>query len=143
MMLTICPVNEIKLLAFYSFFAIALLTGPATGLAVSWSRGWVKKLKGVAVGSAVGVLAVVALANMVDTGGLVPAPGEPNRYTFTCGLDLSGNVTLGWTMLYAVQVAAIILTTKFATTSLLSFSAMAMQFAMRLKRNLRQRVGPE
>ena len=143
MMFTICPVNEIKLLAVYSFFAVALLTGPATGLAVSWSRGWVQKLRGAATGSAVGVLAVVALAHMVDTGGVVPVSGEPNRYTFTCGLDLSGNVTLGWTMLYAVQVAAIILTTKFATTFSLSFSAMAMQFAMRLKRNLHRRVGPE
>lgn len=142
-MFTICPAHEIKLLAFYSFFAIAFLTGPATGLAVSWSRGWVQKLRGVATGSAVGVLAVVALANMVDTGGAVPVPGEPNTYTFTCGLDLSGNVTLGWMMLYAVQVAAIILTTRFATTSSLSFSAMAMQFAMRLKRNLRRRDGPE
>ena len=143
MMFTICPVDEIKLLAFFSFFAVAFLTGPATGLAVSWSRGWVQKLRGAAIGSAVGVLAVVALAHMVDTGGVVPVSGEPNRYTFTCGLDLSGNVTLGWTMLYAVQVAAIILTTKFATTFSLSFSAMAMQFAMRLKRNLHRRVGPE
>ena len=138
-MLTLCTVNEIKQLAFLSFFAIAFLAGPATGLAVSWSRGWVQKLRGVATGSAVGVLAVVALTNMVDTGGVVPVPDEPNRYTFTCGLDLSGNVTLGWTMLYAVKVAAIILTTKFATTSSLSFSAMAMRFAMRFKRNLRQR----
>ena len=88
-------------------------------------------------------MAVVALANMVDTGGVVPVAGEPNRYTFTCGPDLSGNVTLGWTMLYAVKVAAIILTTKFATTSLLSFSSMAMQFAMRFTRNLRQRDSPE
>ena len=86
---------------------------------------------------------MVSLAHVVDTGGVVPVPGEPNRYTFTCGPDLSGNVTLGWTMLYAVKVAAIVLTTKFATTSSLSFSAMAMQFAMRLKRNLRQRDSPE
>ncbi len=144
MMFTLCAVNEIKLLAFYSFFAIAFLTGPATGLVVSWSLGWVQKLRGVAVGSAVGAVAVVALASMFDTGGVVPVPGEPNRYTFTCGPpDLSGNVTLGWTMLYAVQVAAIILTTKFAATSLLSFSAMAVQFAMRLKRNPRPRFGPE
>ena len=142
-MFTICPVNGIKQLAFLSLFAIALLTGPATGLAVFWSRGWVQKLKGVAVGSAVGALAVVALANMFDTGGLVPVPGEPNRYTFTCGPDLSGNVTLDWTMLYAVKVAAIILTTKFAATSLLSFSSMAMQFGMRFRRNPRQRDGPE
>ena len=138
MMPTLCAVNEIKQLAFLSFFAIALLTGPATGLVVSWSRDWVQKLKGVAVGSAVGALAVVALTHMVDTGGMVPVPGEPNRYTFTCGPDLSGNVTLGWTMLHTVKVAAIILTTKFATTSLLSFSSMAMHSAMRLKRSLRQ-----
>ena len=143
MMLTLCTVNEIKLLAFYSFFAIAFLTGPAAGFVVSRSYGWVQKLRGVAVGSAVGVLAVVALTHMVDTGGMVPVAGEPNRYTFTCGLDLSGNVTLGWIMLYAVKVAAIMLTTKFATTSLLSFSSMVMQFVMRLKRNLRQGDSPE
>ena len=146
MIFTLCAVNEIKQLAFLSFFAIAFLTGPATGLAVCWSRGWVQKLKGVAVGSAVGALAVVVLAYMVDAGGadLVPVSGEPNRYTFPCGPpDLSGKVTLGWTMLYAVKVAAIILTTKFATTSSLSFSSMAMQFAMRFTRNLRQRDSPE
>ena len=143
MMFTLCAVNEIKLLAFYSLFAIAVLTGPATGLAVCWARGRVQKLRGVAVGSAVGTVAVVVLANMFDTGGVVPVPGEPNTYTFTCGLDLSGNVTVVWAMLYAVQVAAIILTTKFATTSSLSFSAMAMRFAMRLKRNPRQRFGPD
>ena len=143
MMLTLRAVDEIKQLAFLSSFAIAFLAGPGTALVLTWSRGWVQKLRSVAVGSAVGVLAVMALANMVDTGGAVPVPGEPNRYTFTCGLDLSGNVTLGWMMLYAVQVAAIILTTKFATTSSLSFSAMAVRFAMRLKRSLRRRGGPE
>ena len=138
MMPTLCAVNEIKQLAFLSLFAIAILTGPATVLAVCWSRGWVQKLKGMAVGSSVGAVAVVALTHMVDTGGVVPVPGEPNRYTFTCGTDLSGNVTLGWTMLYTVKVAAIILTTKFATTTLLSFGSMAMRSAMRFKRNLRQ-----
>ena len=141
MMPTLCAVNEIKQLAFLSFFAIALLTGPATGLAVSWSRGWVQKLKGMAVGCAVGTLAAVTLAHMVDTGGVAPVPGEPNRYTFTCGTDLSGNVTLGWIMLYTVKVAAIILTTTFATSSLLSLSSMALQTAKRLKRNLRMRSG--
>ena len=146
MMFTLCAVNEIKQLAFFSFFAIALLTGPATGLAVCWSRGWVQKLKGVAVGSAVGALAVVALAFMVDATGrdLAPVSGELLRHTFPCEPpDLSGNVTLGWAMLYAVKVAAIILTTKFATTSLLSLSSVAMQLGMRFKRNLRQRPGPD
>ena len=57
--------------------------------------------------------------------------------------DLSGKVTLGWTMLYAVKVAAIIPTTKFATTSLLSLSSVAIQLGMRFKRNLRQRPGPD
>ena len=145
-MFTLCAVNEIKQLAFFSFFAIALLTGPATGLAVCWSLGWVQKLKGVAVGSAVGALAVVALAFMVDATGrdLTPVSGELIRHTFPCGPpDLSGNVTLGWTMLYAVKVAAIILTTKFATTSLLSLSSVAMQLGMRFRRNLRQRPGPD
>ena len=71
-------------------------------------------------------------------------PGEPNRYTIPCGPpDLSGSVTLGWAMLYAVKVAAIILTTKFATTTLLSFSSMAVRFVMRSTRNLRHGDSPE
>ena len=73
---------------------------------------------------------------MVDATGrdLVPVPGEPNRYTSPCGPpDLSGNVTLGWTMLYTVQVAAIILTTKFAATSLWTIGSTA----VRLRRELR------
>ena len=147
-MFTLCAVNEIKQLAFFSFFAIAFLTGPATGLAVCWSLGWVQKLKGVAVGSAVGALAVVALAFMVDATGrgsdLTPVSGELIRYTSPCGPpDLSGNVTLGWAMLYAVKVAAIILTTKFATTSLLSIGSIVMRSAMRLGRELRQGDSPE
>ena len=59
--------------------------------------------------------------HLVDATGrdLAPVSGELNRYTFTCGPpDLSGNVTLGWTMLYAVKVAAIILTTAGGLNSL-------------------------
>ena len=150
MMPTLCAVNEIKQLAFFSLFAIAFLTGPATGLAVSWSRGWVQKLKGVAVGCTVGALVVVvvvvvmALTHMVDTGGVVPVPGEPNRFTFPCGPpDLSGDVTLGWTMLYSVKVAAIILTTIIATTFMWTIGPTVMRPAMRLERYLRRRSGSE
>ena len=140
MMFSLCAVNEIKLLAFYSFFVIAFLAGSATGLALTWSQGRVQKLSGLVIGLAVGALAVVTLAHMVDTGGPVPVPGEPNRFTFDCGgPDLSGKVTLGWTMLYAVKVAAIILTTRFATGSLLSVASMAVRSAIRLERHLRQR----
>ena len=141
MTFSLCPVNEIKLLAFLSLFAVAFLTGPATGLILGRRHNWIGKLMGLAIGSAVGALAVVALAYMVDATGRDPAPvsGELIRYTFPCGPpDLYGNVTLGWTMLYAVKVAAIILTTKFATTYLLSFSSMVVQFGVRIKRNPRQ-----
>ena len=83
--------------------------------------------------------------HLVDATGrdLAPVSGELNRYTFTCGPDLSGNVTLGWTMLCAVKVAAIILTTRFATTSLLSIGSIVMRSAMRLGRELRQGDSPE
>ncbi len=138
MILTLCAVNEIKLLAFLSFFAIAFLTGPATGLALGWPHGWLGRLKGLAIGSAVGVLGVVVLTNILDTGGSVPVPGEPGKFTFTCGQDLSGNVTLGWTMLYAVEVAAIILSAKFATTSIWSLGSIVIRTAIRFQRNLRQ-----
>ena len=144
MTFSLCAVNEIKLLAFLSFFAVAFLTGPATGLILSWRHHWLGKLTGLAMGCTVGTLAVVALAHMVDVTGrdLVPVPGEPNRYTFPCGPpDLSGSVTLGWTILYAMKVAAVILTTKFATTFLWSIGPTVMRPAMRLKRNLRQRSG--
>ena len=139
MILSLCPVNEIKLLAYFSFFAIALLTGPATGLVMGWSHGWLGRLTGLAIGSAVGVLAVVVLTNILDTSGTVPVPGEPNRVTFTCGPDLSGNVTFGWTMLYAVEVAAIILSAKFATTSIWSLGSIVIRSAMRFQQKLRQR----
>ena len=142
MTLSFCPVNEVKLLAFLFLFAAAFLTGPATGLILSWRRNWIGKLTGLAIGFAVGALAVVALAHMVDATGrdLVPVPGEPNRYTFPCGPpDLSGNVTLGWTMLYAVKMAAIILTTKFATTALWSIVPTVKWLARRLERHLGRR----
>ena len=139
MMSSLCPVNEIKLLAFLSVFAIASLTGLVTGLTLNWQHNWVSKLTGLAIGSGVGVLAMMVLNNMVDTMSAVPVPGEANRYTFTCGPDLFGNVTLGWTMLYAVKVTAITLTTKFATTSLFSLGSMAMRSATWFERVLRQR----
>ena len=139
MIFSSCPVNEIKLLASLSFFAVAFITGPATGVTLGWAHGWVVRLTGLAIGSAVGVLEVVVLTNMLDTGGAVPVPGEPNRFTFTSGCDLSRNVTVVWTMLYVVQVAAIILTTKFATTSLWSLGLIVMGYAVRFRRNLRER----
>ena len=139
MLFTLCQVNEIKLLASLSFFAVAFLTGPATGVTLGWAHGWVVRLTGLTIGSAVGVLAVVVLTNMLDTGGAVPVPGEPNRFTFTCGWDMSGNVTVVWTLLYVVQVAAIVLTTRFATTSLWSLGLIVMGSAIRFRRNLRER----
>ena len=136
MTFSLCTVDEVKLLAFFSLFAVAFLTGPATGLILGRRRNWIGKLTGLAIGSVVGALAVVALAHMVDAAdrNLVPVPGEPNRYTIPCGPpDLSGSVTLGWAMLYAVKVAAIILTTKFAATSLWTIGSTA----VRLRRELR------
>ena len=144
MTFSLCPIDEIKLLAFLSFFAVAFLTGPATGLTLSRRRNWIGKLTGLAIGCAVGALAVVALAHMVDAAGRDPVsvPGEPNRFTFPCGPpDLSGNITLGWSVLYAMKVAAIILTTKFATTSLWSIGPTVMRSAGRLERHLRRRSG--
>ena len=139
MIFSLCPVNEIKLLAYFSFFAVAFLTGPATGLALGWARGWVVRLTGLAIGSAAGVLAVVVLTIMLDTGGAVPVPDEPPRFTLTCGWDMSGTVTMVWTMLYVVQVAAIILSTKFATASLWSLGLIVMGSAIRFRRKLRER----
>ena len=144
MTFSLCPVNEVKLLAFFSLFAVAFLTGPVTGLPLGWRHNWIGKLTGLALGFAVGALAVVALAHMVDAAGrdLVPVPGEPNRFTFPCGPpDLFGNVTLGWTILYAVKVAATILTTKFATTALWSIGPTIKRSAMRLERHLHLRSG--
>ena len=146
MTLSLCPVNEVKLLAFLSLFAVAFLTGPVTGLILSRQHNWIGKLTGLAIGFAVGALAVVALAHMVDATGrdLVPVPGEPDRFAFPCGPpDLSGNVTLGWTMLYAVKVTAVILTTKFATTSLWSMGPTVMRSARRLERHQCRRSGPK
>jgi len=56
MTLSLCPVNEVKLLAFFSFFVVAFLTGPATGLILSRRHNWIGKLTGLAIGAAVGAV---------------------------------------------------------------------------------------
>ncbi len=49
MTFTLCPTNEIKLLACLSCLAITLLTGPVIGLILGWRRGWVRTLAGLAL----------------------------------------------------------------------------------------------
>ena len=49
MIFTLCPINEIKLLAYLSCLVITLLTGPVIGLILGWRRGWVRRLAGLAL----------------------------------------------------------------------------------------------
>ena len=80
-MLSIAPINEIKLVAVVVLLAAALLTGPVTGLALGWRHGRLGKLAGLALGLSVGVLGImVVVAEMVLTGpeefaySVAPAP---------------------------------------------------------------------
>ena len=80
-MLSIAPINEIKLVAVVVLLAAALLTGPVTGLALGWRHGRLGKLAGLALGLSVGVLGLmVVVAEMVLTGpeefaySVAPAP---------------------------------------------------------------------
>ena len=90
MMLSLCAVNEIKLLAFYSFFVIAFLAGPATGLALTWSHNRVQQLRGLVVGFAAGALAVVVLVHMVDTGARFRCPVNPIDILLPAGRTFPG-----------------------------------------------------
>ena len=49
MIFTLCPINEIKLLAYLSCLVITLLTRPVIGLILGWRRGWVRRLAGLAL----------------------------------------------------------------------------------------------
>ena len=132
MLLTLDVVNEVKLVALFSYLVIALLTGLVTGLALGWRRGGLSRLGGITLGSGVGVTAVVILALMFDSGGVVPVVCDPDLFTFSNGPDIYGDITVGWTVLYAVRVGAIILSTKFVTTSLWSLAGVvAARFVMR------------
>ena len=132
MMLSLDVVNEVKHVALFSYLVIALLTGSVTGLTLGWRHGGLGRLAGITLGSGVGVTAVVILAIMFDSGSPVPMACDPDWYTFSSGPDISGDITVGWTLLYAVRVGAIILSTKFATTSLWALArVVAARFVMR------------
>ena len=109
-------------------------------MTLGWAHGWIVRLTGLAIGSAVGVLAAVVLTNMLDTGG----SGSSARRTWQVYVYLRVATcpeTSPWfgRLLYVVQVAAIVLTTKFATTSLWSLGLIVMGSAIRFRRNPRER----
>ena len=132
MMLSLDVVNEVKHVALFSYLVIALLTGSVTGLTLGWRHGGLGRLAGITLGSGVGVTAVVILAIMFDSGSAVPVACDQIRNTFSNGPDISGDITVGWTLLYAVRVGAIILCAKFATTSLWALArVVAARFVMR------------
>ena len=145
-MLSIEPINEVKLVALIVLLAAAFFTGPVTGLVVGWRRGGLGRVGGSALGLAVGVVAVVIIAVMVeepnrtemiltgpaDAGTLAPGdPGVEVRYTFPVDGPLHGKVTLVWALLYPARVLAAVLCAWFVTTGLWSLGQMASRFVIR------------
>ncbi len=65
-MLSLAPVNEVRLVALGVLLAAALITGPVSGLVSGWSHGRLSRLAGSALGLAVSVEAVVVVALMVE-----------------------------------------------------------------------------
>ena len=145
-MLSQAPVNEIKLVALFLLLAAALLTGPVTGLVLSWRHGRLGRLVGSTLGLGVGVLSVVVVAVMIfeptnpemvligPAGAGAFAPGDPGvQVTYTIPGDgpLHGRVTLVWMLLYPVRVGAAILCTWFATSLLWSLVRMGARFVVR------------
>ena len=144
--LSIAPVNEIKLVALVVLLAAALITGPVTGLALGWRLGRLGKLTGSALGLAVGIVTVIVVAVMVEepnrtemilrgpgeAGTLAPGdPGVEVRYTFPVDGPVHGKVTLVWAMLYPVRVLAVVVCPWFVTARLWSLGRMAFPFVMR------------
>ena len=127
-MLSIAPINEIKLVAVVVLLAAPLLTGPVTGLALGWRHGRLGKLAGLALGLSVGVLGLmVVVAEMVLTGpeefaySVAPAPeasGGEIRYMIPAEGPLHGTVTLTSALLYPVRVGAAMVCAWFVTTRL-------------------------
>ena len=148
-MLSLAPVNEIKLVALFVLLAAALLTGPVTGLVLGWRHGLIGKLAGLALGLGVGVLSVVVIVVMIDepsktemiwigpaefadAGDLAQGdPGVEVRYTIPVDGPVHGKVTLVWMLLYPVRVGAAILCTWFTTTLLWSLARMGARFVVR------------
>ena len=142
-MLSLEPINEVKLVALLFLLAAALLTGLVTGAVLGWRHGGLGKLAGLALGLGVGVLAVVVVVAMleepdqpamvlmgpVDTGTLTPGdPGVEVRYSIPANGPLNGEVTLIGALLYPIRVGAVIVCTRFATVSLWSLIRMGARF---------------
>ena len=148
-MLSLAPVNEIKLVALFVLLAAALLTGPVTGLVLGWRHGRIGRLAGLALGLGVGVLSVVVIAVMIDEpsktemiwigpaefaypGAPVPeAPGGEVRYMIPAEGPLHGRVTLTAALLYPIRVGAAMVCAWFVTTRLWSLGRMGARFVVR------------
>ena len=140
-MLSIAPINEIKLVAVVVLLAAPLLTGPVTGLALGWRHGRLGKLAGLALGLSVGVLGLmVVVAEMVLTGPAefaypgAPAPeasGGEVRYMIPAEGPLHGRVTLTSALLYPVRVGAAMVCAWFVTTRLWTLGRMVARFVVR------------
>ena len=144
-MLSIAPINEIKLMALLVLLAAPLLTG----LALGRSRGVPGRMAGLALGLTVGVVAVVVIVAMLGetnrtemiltgpAGAGTLAPGDPGvevRYTFPVDGSLHGKVTPVWTLLYPARVLAAVLCAWFVTTRLWALGRMASRFVARPQR---------
>lgn len=148
-MLSITPINEVRLVALFVLLAAALVTGSVAGLVSGWRHGSLGRLAGLALGLAVGVAAVVVVALMVeepsrpqlaliepaDAGS--PMTEEPDAmvwYTSPANGPLTGEVTLVWALLYPIQVGAVVLCTWFAATRLWSVARLAARLFPRSER---------
>ena len=145
-MLSLAPVNEIKLVALVVLLAAALLTGPVTGLVLGWRHGRLGRLAGSALGLAVGVAAVIVIAVMVEEpsrtemvlrgpgDAVTLSPGDPGvevRYSFPIDGPLHGRVTLVWVLLSPIRVGAAMVCAWFVTTRLWSLGQVVSRFVVR------------
>ena len=136
LILSIYPINEVKLVAFLVLVAVALAVGLATGLTLGWRRGWLGKTTGGVLGFVVGVVAVVimvavvaeypvrteyVLVGPIDTIPLLPEQYDPRLRATHFGKaapDIYERITTTWLMLYPIRVGVIAVCTWFATSRL-------------------------
>ena len=99
-MMSVAPVNEIKLVMLAVLLAAPVVAGGTAGLA---------RLGGLAVGLLVGLASALVVVFMLYSNNPNCYCDDPLRVTFGTDPNTTGRVTLGWLALYPAKLAATVI----------------------------------
>ena len=116
-MMSVAPINEIKLVLLVVLLAAPILAGGTAG----WAQqsGGLARLGGLAVGLLVGLASALVVVFMLYHNNPNCYCDDPLRITFGTDPNTTGRVTLGWLALYPAKLAAAVITTWMVATWLL------------------------